>query len=107
LVGIKVTHDGVPIDIRVSDPPFSPPSGYEYLPCRATSFGNSKTDPAVYKESGAPLNNVQWGFNDFLRPDETFDHFKHYNGSGDWKFEFTNKNAANNAVFLEHLGLKV
>lgn len=78
-IDIFLTHDDVEVAIRNKDSET----------CKATDFG-----PASYINSGSPLFYYDWVFSDFLSPDETFDHFNHYNGTGDWKFYFFNDGPA-------------
>ena len=60
---------------------------------------------AKYSETGNYLlSSIDWRFNDTLAPEETFEHFFAYNGTGDWKFTFTNLDSSNNAK-LEFISL--
>jgi len=74
-----LTHEGVPVTIRKKDTEV----------CKADNFG-----PASYINSGTPLFYYDWKFTDFLSPDETFDHFSHYNGTGDWEVYIYNAHTA-------------
>ena len=48
---------------------------------------------------------TNWNFSDPLSPDETFDHFNQYNGTGDWQFYFFNSGPAE--IQVEFLSLSI